>query len=543
LAALPALRALSITWQTNFGDADAAALGRFASVEELDLSGTSITDGCLAHIAAMPRLKKLNVSHTQVSSAGLAGPAYRPAWKSRGRKNLPDERKRQRSAAKKNLGILGQLERLLSHISCNGRSQQQPRADRRPRRLGDVRLRHRRCPRPHANDGAAPVNDLRHNTCVNRTLQWNPGGRTSYAWHGHKAAKRRTRRRMPHVMTTTERLVACACIVIAGCGAPNAFDITTISSGATVYALYDGLGSIDRITGSTGSVTKQGAYEAYGQVLVSPGYPQGWIAQPGYYYDSDSGLYYVRQRWYDPNTKQWVSPDPKRSALQISLFAYSLNSPVAFFDPSGKDSAAITVPGVNSGIPRVVTQSLLVNFQYTINCGAGSAKVSDIIPPGVLLQFPPTVDVTEAGKRIGAESSQTTDEYTNIGLSIQTTTYVMYRQDSCPSGCGIPIFFISARQILGATNTPITQYYKLVANPNPAERNPVNVFDKTETGPAVKVTWQGKTQSSTTLPSSCTCIKRPAGLGSDTAFPVDNFTSVIPSDTSPTTRPTTSPSK
>ena len=59
----------------------------------------------------------------------------------------------------------------------------------------------------------------------------------------------------------------------------------------------------------------------------------------GYYYDTETGWYYLNTRYYDPNVGRFLSPDTILGAngglLGYNLYAYCNNNPVMFVDPSG----------------------------------------------------------------------------------------------------------------------------------------------------------------------------------------------------------------
>ena len=60
----------------------------------------------------------------------------------------------------------------------------------------------------------------------------------------------------------------------------------------------------------------------------------------GYYYDTDTGLYYLNARYYSPEFRRFISPDntaylyPK-NVNGCNLYCYCNNDPVNFVDPSG----------------------------------------------------------------------------------------------------------------------------------------------------------------------------------------------------------------
>ncbi|MCR4673268.1 MAG: RHS repeat-associated core domain-containing protein [Lachnospiraceae bacterium] len=62
----------------------------------------------------------------------------------------------------------------------------------------------------------------------------------------------------------------------------------------------------------------------------------------GYYYDSETGLYYLNSRYYDPEVGRFINSDDARylgangNLNSYNLFAYCLNNPVALSDNSGK---------------------------------------------------------------------------------------------------------------------------------------------------------------------------------------------------------------
>ncbi|PQO28399.1 hypothetical protein C5Y96_16055 [Blastopirellula marina] len=54
----------------------------------------------------------------------------------------------------------------------------------------------------------------------------------------------------------------------------------------------------------------------------------------GYYYDSDTGLYLVRNRVYHPKLGRWLTKDPLGMVDRPNLYEYCAGDPVNLVDPS-----------------------------------------------------------------------------------------------------------------------------------------------------------------------------------------------------------------
>jgi len=121
----------------------------------------------------------------------------------------------------------------------------------------------------------------------------------------------------------------------------------------TYYYHADGLGSITSLTNVSGNVVQTYSYDSFGNITQT-----GSISQPYAFtsreYDSETGMYFYRARYYDPKVGRFVTKDPIGFAGgDENLYAYVGNNPVIWIDPSGKvwffPSGAKPVFGVNNG--------------------------------------------------------------------------------------------------------------------------------------------------------------------------------------------------
>jgi RHS repeat-associated protein len=119
------------------------------------------------------------------------------------------------------------------------------------------------------------------------------------------------------------------------------------------YYLTDHLGSTVGLTDAGGNLIDQMAYYSFGKSLVAGGGglevvddgegdfdvgPGTWrmrYTYTGRERDPDTGLYYYRARWYDPQVGRFISEDPIGLEGGPNLYGYVENDPLNAVDPEG----------------------------------------------------------------------------------------------------------------------------------------------------------------------------------------------------------------
>ena len=100
-------------------------------------------------------------------------------------------------------------------------------------------------------------------------------------------------------------------------------------------------GDILKVITATGTEAATYTYDAWGKLLTSAGdmADVNPLRYRGYFYDTETGLYYLQSRYYDPEVGRFINPDAfastGRGILQANTFAYCLNNPVNFADHTG----------------------------------------------------------------------------------------------------------------------------------------------------------------------------------------------------------------
>jgi RHS repeat-associated protein len=107
--------------------------------------------------------------------------------------------------------------------------------------------------------------------------------------------------------------------------------ITVSSSGTLTHLHADRIGSIIATTNSSGAVTNKNKYSAYGENAPA-GTTFGFTGQR---YDTDTGLYYFKRRYYSPVIGRFMQGDPVGYAGGLNLYTYVRNDSLNRTDPLG----------------------------------------------------------------------------------------------------------------------------------------------------------------------------------------------------------------
>jgi RHS repeat-associated protein len=103
----------------------------------------------------------------------------------------------------------------------------------------------------------------------------------------------------------------------------------------TSYYEVDGLGSITSLSNSSGSLVQTNTYDSFGNQTASSGSLTNFFRYTGREFDAESGLYFNRARYYDPQVARFLNEDPIRFSGGINFYSYTGNSPIDFGDQSG----------------------------------------------------------------------------------------------------------------------------------------------------------------------------------------------------------------
>lgn len=136
--------------------------------------------------------------------------------------------------------------------------------------------------------------------------------------------------------------------------------------------LVDAIGSPIAVMDGAGTVVKEIAYTAYGEIVSESGWPLA-LGFAGGLHDRATGLVRLGLRDYDPVTARWLAPDPAGfEAGSTNLYGYADQSPVSRVDVSGALSVGTNFYfGPGGGVSLSLTPDGVRAFCAEVGVGVG----------------------------------------------------------------------------------------------------------------------------------------------------------------------------
>ena len=140
------------------------------------------------------------------------------------------------------------------------------------------------------------------------------------------------------------------------------------------YYVFNAQGDVVGIIDQSGTQVVSYDYSAWGEVLSVTGTMADTLGQTnpiryrGYYYDNETGFYYLQSRYYDPVTQRFLNADGLVSTgqgmLGNNMFAYCGNNPVNYVDPTGKLAIEIIIEAAK--VMAEIALTVLVYVQLNV---------------------------------------------------------------------------------------------------------------------------------------------------------------------------------
>jgi RHS repeat-associated protein len=207
--------------------------------------------------------------------------------------------------------------------------------------------------------------------------------------------------------------------------------------GGDHYVHADALGSTRALSSTGTTVSDTFLYDAWGTEVARTGataiVPFRWIGGPGYYLDTETQLFYVRARFYQPSVARWCGRDILWPYDRRNPFVYCSTTPLMRIDPSGafciKGPLATTLSWINPFDPASIDVLDIVDKYIevtgnTVSAGLYARLVVAINELAVSANPPPALAYTNAG-------------WNAFLATKEFRTYAEFRVDICCPGTTI----------------------------------------------------------------------------------------------------------
>lgn len=124
--------------------------------------------------------------------------------------------------------------------------------------------------------------------------------------------------------------------------------ISNTTFGQVAYYQYNGHYDVTLLTDEDGATIGTYYYDAFGNILDHTGEDSD-ITFAGYQWNSETGLYYLNARMYDPESARFMQQDTYtgelNDPLSLNLYTYVKNDPIMYTDPTGHSALRVGSKG------------------------------------------------------------------------------------------------------------------------------------------------------------------------------------------------------
>ena len=161
-------------------------------------------------------------------------------------------------------------------------------------------------------------------------------------------------------------------------------------NGNVYYYFYNAQGDVMGLYDNNLNVVVNYTYDSWGNTVSVTGSLASTLGQDnpfryrGYYFDSETGLYYLNSRYYDANTGRFINADAAIGQIGnikgSNMFEYAFNNPIMYSDHKGnwpKLSTVFTVVAVVATVVAVAAVCVATAGLATVAvAGGGTMLVS-----------------------------------------------------------------------------------------------------------------------------------------------------------------------
>lgn len=109
--------------------------------------------------------------------------------------------------------------------------------------------------------------------------------------------------------------------------------LSMLRGGSTSLYQQDGINSVTSVSNAAAALAQTYTFNTFGNLMAASGSLTNPYQYAGREFDSETGLLYLRARYYDPTVGRFIGEDPIR--FGPNFYNYANNSPLKWIDPLG----------------------------------------------------------------------------------------------------------------------------------------------------------------------------------------------------------------
>lgn len=224
--------------------------------------------------------------------------------------------------------------------------------------------------------------------------------------------------------------------------------VKTLTDTTYPYAGNDLISTNNNGTPGTRTVVASYDYDAFGNGTTAANDYYNPLRYCGEYLDEETGLIYLRARYYDPSIGRFVSEDPIKDGT--NWYVYCNDNPIRYVDRGGKSATEV----LNSGIQMAQEVSALNPLPGLEDVAAGAVLIGAGVAAGVVFVYDAiTSDDDTTSAMTDATTSETKQErdpvyFTENPYDFNPQGVVRYQYDGNDNGMIIKWFLPNSKILI-----------------------------------------------------------------------------------------------
>ena len=246
-------------------------------------------------------------------------------------------------------------------------------------------------------------------------------------------------------------------------------------NGAEYFYLKNAQGDVTGIVNAAGTQVVAYTYDAWGKLLSTTGSMAGTLGEynplryRSYVYDTETGLYYLNSRYYNPETGRFINADNLVDTEEIlggNLFVYCANNPINYQDPSGHLLLDIAVATLAKIAVAAIAAIAVAGLTVAVMNSPSAKKAADTIANGITKAYATvkkaaTTVITQAKTYVQQKNAEIVDK--KVRATVKEDSKNRYWSATVKKDCvdiGRPLTYNQAVQYVasGKSVFAVTQY-------------------------------------------------------------------------------------